>query len=175
MWRSRPPEERVLRTGPYGDYESSKTRPKLLYPARARPAPRELCRHFGQDPSIADGIFLRIWRTGKRRNQPKIPPAVQTMLERGLVELRTTNRGPGPFFTETGWRRCGCSLRLERLRLIALLSQASRRTFLQTHEALVNDRLQRWPHGLAGRGQGVVTSEGHHEGVQAQVRAESNG
>ena len=55
---------------------------------------RELCRHFGQDPSIADGIFLRTWRGGERRNQPKIPPAVQTMLARGLLEVRTTNRGP---------------------------------------------------------------------------------
>ena len=53
---------------------------------------RELCRHFGQDPSIADGIFLRTWRGGERRNQPKIPPAVQTMLERGLVELRSTDQ-----------------------------------------------------------------------------------
>ena len=53
---------------------------------------RELCRHFGQDPSIADGIFLRTWRGGERRNQPKIPPAVQTMLERGLVELRSTSQ-----------------------------------------------------------------------------------
>jgi hypothetical protein len=63
---------------------------------------RELCRHFGQDPSIADGIFLRTWRGGERRDQPKIPPAVQTMLERGLVELRTTSRGPRAFFTEAG-------------------------------------------------------------------------
>src|SRR5436309_13804468 len=47
---------------------------------------RELCRHFGQDPLIADGIFLRTWRGGERRNQPKIPPAVQTMLARGLVD-----------------------------------------------------------------------------------------
>ena len=51
---------------------------------------------------MADGIFLRTWRTGERRNQPKIPPAVQTMLERGLVELRTTSRGPRAFFTEAG-------------------------------------------------------------------------
>src|SRR4051794_9332687 len=63
---------------------------------------RELCRHFGQDPVIADGIFLRSWRTGERRNQPKIPPAVHSMMERGLVELRTTNRGPRAFFTEAG-------------------------------------------------------------------------
>src|SRR6187455_2769378 len=63
---------------------------------------RELGRHFGQDPAIADGIFLRTWRGGEKRNQPKIPPAVQTMLERDLVELRTTNRGPRAFFTEAG-------------------------------------------------------------------------
>src|SRR5947209_6064138 len=49
---------------------------------------RELCRHFGEDPRVADGIFLRTWRGGERRNEPKIPPAVQTMLERGLVEVR---------------------------------------------------------------------------------------
>lgn len=34
---------------------------------------RELCRRFGQGPSITDGIFLRTWRTGEWRNQPKIP------------------------------------------------------------------------------------------------------
>ena len=63
---------------------------------------RELCRHFGADPSIADGIFLRTWRGGEKRNQPKIPPAVQTMLERGLVEVHSTSRGPRAFFTEAG-------------------------------------------------------------------------
>jgi hypothetical protein len=63
---------------------------------------RELCRHFGEDPLVADGIFLRSWRGGERRNQPKIPPAVQTMLERGLVEVRSTSRGSRAFFTEAG-------------------------------------------------------------------------
>ena len=63
---------------------------------------RELCRHFGQDPVIADGIFLRTWRTGERRSQPKIPPAAQSMIDRGLLELRATNRGPRAFFTENG-------------------------------------------------------------------------
>jgi len=53
---------------------------------------REFCRHFSQDPAIADGIFLRTWRGRKKRGQPKIPPAVQTMLERGLVEVRNTNQ-----------------------------------------------------------------------------------
>jgi hypothetical protein len=27
---------------------------------------REFCRHFGQDPAIADGIFLRTWHSGRR-------------------------------------------------------------------------------------------------------------
>src|SRR5690349_11574307 len=65
---------------------------------------RELCRHFGEDPKIADGIFLRTWRGGERRNQPKIPPAVQTMLERGLIELRTTSRGPRALLHRSGAR-----------------------------------------------------------------------
>src|SRR5690242_4145423 len=65
---------------------------------------RELCRHFGEDPSIADGIFLRTWRAGDRKNQPKIPAAVQTMLERGLVEIRPARLGARAFFTEAGLR-----------------------------------------------------------------------
>ena len=86
--------------------------PAMTRPLKPAPSPftaperellrRELSRHFGEDPSIADGIFLRTWRGGERRGQPKIPPAVQTMVERGLLELRSTNRGPRAFFTETG-------------------------------------------------------------------------
>ena len=63
---------------------------------------RELCRHFGQDPLIADGLFLRTWRGGERRGQPKIPPAVQTMLDRGLLTLQITKRGPRALFTAAG-------------------------------------------------------------------------
>ena len=63
---------------------------------------RELCRHFGQDPLIADGLFLRTWRGGERRGHPKIPPAVQTMLDRGLLTLQITPRGPRAFFTQAG-------------------------------------------------------------------------
>ena len=32
---------------------------------------RELCRHFGQDPRVADGIFLRTWRVGAARRGSK--------------------------------------------------------------------------------------------------------
>ena len=42
---------------------------------------RELCSHFGQDPLVADGIFLRTWRAGEHKGQPKIPPPVRTMLD----------------------------------------------------------------------------------------------
>jgi hypothetical protein len=81
-------------------------------PAASRPFPftaaeRELIRremglHFGQYPSLADGLFLRTWRGGPRKGEPKLPPAVQSMLERGLVELRAERRGPRAFFTEAG-------------------------------------------------------------------------
>ena len=63
---------------------------------------REMGMHFGQYPSLADGLFLRTWRGGPQKGKPKIPPAVQTMIERGLVEVRAGRIGPAAFFTEAG-------------------------------------------------------------------------
>src|SRR5690242_5563717 len=63
---------------------------------------RELCRHFGEDPSVADGILLRTWRGGEHKGEPKLPPAIQTMLERGLVEIRPARFGARAFFTPAG-------------------------------------------------------------------------
>jgi hypothetical protein len=73
-------------------------------------AERALLRHeffprFGQAPSLADGIWLRIWRSGAKVGQPKIPAAAASMLARGLLELRPA---PGPggtraYFTEAGY------------------------------------------------------------------------
>ena len=63
---------------------------------------REFCQHFGQDPSVADGIFLRTWHSGPHRGQPKIPLAVQGLLDRGLVEVGPGRYGPRAFFTEAG-------------------------------------------------------------------------
>lgn len=62
---------------------------------------RELCQHFGQDPRAADGFLLRTWRSGPQAGQPKLPLAVQSMLERGLVEVRT-GRGSRAVFTPAG-------------------------------------------------------------------------
>ena len=71
---------------------------------------RALLRHeffprFGQAPSLADGVWLRTWRTGAKAGQPKIPAALASMLARGLLELRPA-AGPGSiraYFTAAGY------------------------------------------------------------------------
>ena len=65
---------------------------------------REFCRRFGQDPSVADGIFLRTWHSGPLKGQPKIPLAVQGLLDRGLVEVGRGRYGPRARFTGAGLR-----------------------------------------------------------------------
>jgi hypothetical protein len=58
---------------------------------------------FGQEPDLANGLFLRIWHSGPEKGQPKIPKAIQTMLDRGLVTIGTNPMGrPAAFFTKTG-------------------------------------------------------------------------
>jgi len=58
---------------------------------------------FGQDPDLANGLFLRTWGDGPQKGQPKIPKVIQTMLDRGLVEIRPNGIGrPAACFTETG-------------------------------------------------------------------------
>src|ERR687894_847205 len=63
---------------------------------------REMGVRFGQPPSVADGLFLRSWRGGVRRGEPRLPPAVRGMLERGLVEVRPGPIGYRAVFTEAG-------------------------------------------------------------------------
>jgi hypothetical protein len=65
---------------------------------------QEMGQHFGQYPSLVDGIFLRTWRGGPQKNQPKMSPAIRSMMDRGLVELRISERGPRVYFTEVGLR-----------------------------------------------------------------------
>src|SRR4051794_6988363 len=72
------------------------------------PAERDLIRlelmpRFGQDPDLANGLFLRIWHSGPQKGEAKIPKAIQTMLDRGLVRIGTNPMGrPAAFFTESG-------------------------------------------------------------------------
>ena len=63
---------------------------------------REFGVHFGQPSYLADGILLRTWRSGPEKDQPKLPATVRSMIERGLVELRSGPRGVRGFFTEAG-------------------------------------------------------------------------
>ena len=63
----------------------------------------ELMPRFGQEPDLANGLFLRTWHSGPQKGQPKIPKAIQTMLDRGLVEIRRNPMGrQAAFFTEAG-------------------------------------------------------------------------
>src|SRR5215217_7286182 len=72
------------------------------------PQERELIRlemgmRFGQEPQLANGLFLRTWRAGPQKGEPKIPKAIQSMLDRGLVEIRPNPMGrQAAFFTEAG-------------------------------------------------------------------------
>ena len=72
------------------------------------PAERDLIRlelmpRFGQEPQLANGLFLRTWRGGPHKGEPKIPKAIQSMLDRGLVEIQPNPMGrQAAFFTEAG-------------------------------------------------------------------------
>lgn len=78
-------------------------RPKDLFTTTERDLiRRELGMRFGQLPSLADGLFLRTWRGGPQSGQPKLPLTVQSMLERGLIEVRMDGRWPRACFTEAG-------------------------------------------------------------------------
>ena len=63
---------------------------------------RELDIFFGTLPSVADGFQLRTWRGGPHAGQPKIPPPLRTMVDRGLMEVRMGAPVPKAFFTESG-------------------------------------------------------------------------
>jgi hypothetical protein len=63
----------------------------------------ELMPRFGQEPDLANGLFLRTWRAGPQKGQPKIPKAIQSMLDRGLVRIGANPTGrAAAFFTEIG-------------------------------------------------------------------------
>ncbi len=72
---------------------------------------RELDVFFSTLPSVADGFHLRTWRSGPMAGQPKVPPPLRTMIERGLMEIRTDKRFPRACFSELG---------IAALRLLAL-------------------------------------------------------
>jgi hypothetical protein len=97
---------------------------------------RELGQHFSSYPSAAEGMFLRIWRSGPLTGEPKLPPAIQTMLARGLVEIRTDRGMPRAFFTQAGLAALR-QLAMDRRRLDPVRYAHIRRELgLQTEEAM---------------------------------------
>ena len=63
---------------------------------------RQLDMFFSTLPTVAEGFQLKTWRGGPQAGQPKLLPAAQGLLERGLMRLDTTQRLPRLFFTEAG-------------------------------------------------------------------------
>ena len=63
---------------------------------------QELGVRFGAPPQIADGLFLRSWKSGPEKGKPKLPPAAQSMLARGLIEIRPARIGYAAFLTDAG-------------------------------------------------------------------------
>ena len=63
---------------------------------------RELDMFFSTLPRVDEGFQLKTWRGGPQAGQPKVPPAAQTLVARGLMRLDAALRPPRLFFTEAG-------------------------------------------------------------------------
>ena len=64
----------------------------------------EFMERFGSAVSINEGFWLRLWRSGPLKGQPKIPAAVQSLIERGLVRVvEAEDRPPRARFTHDGF------------------------------------------------------------------------
>lgn len=78
------------------------TKATTLNPKEREFIRRELDQFFSTFPTVAEGIQIKTWRGGPNAGEPKVPPAAQTMLGRGLFRLDTTSRPPRLFFTDEG-------------------------------------------------------------------------
>ena len=63
----------------------------------------EFLERFGQTPRLADGMWLRTWKGGPQAGQPKVSPAVASMLARGLVTIDLVRPGARAYFTDAGY------------------------------------------------------------------------
>lgn len=76
----------------------------ILFTAAERALLRfEFLVRFGQAPRLAAGMWLRTWRGGPQAGQPKVSPAVRSMLDRGLVTIELVRPGARAYFTEAGY------------------------------------------------------------------------
>lgn len=73
-----------------------------LSPAERAYIRRELAGFFGTRPSVAEGFLVKTRRTGAGAGAPKLPPAGQTLLARGLVRLAADGPWHRLYFTPDG-------------------------------------------------------------------------
>ncbi len=65
---------------------------------------REFMSGFGDAVSINDGFHLKRWATGPKKGQPKLSPAVQGLIERGLITVDDVGFWPRARFTARGFQ-----------------------------------------------------------------------
>lgn len=63
---------------------------------------QELDLSFGTYPSVARGFHLRVWKSGTHAGQPRLPKAAESLVGRGLMEVRPDRLGPRAYFTSEG-------------------------------------------------------------------------
>ncbi len=81
----------------------SEPSPALFTAAERDLIRRELGMRFSTFPSVADGLFLRTWRGGPQAGQPRVPVAMQGLIERELVRIGADVHGrPVGLFTKAG-------------------------------------------------------------------------
>jgi len=77
--------------------------PQVFTPAERNLIRSEFIDRWGQFQSLREGIWLRRWAAGPNEGKPKIKSVVQSMIDRGLVEIVDPERGvPTARFTPAG-------------------------------------------------------------------------
>jgi len=73
----------------------------------------ELVPRFGVAPTLAEGILLRSWKSGPSAGSPRLPPAVKSLSERGMLIIRQPFSGQ-PY--RAFWTAAGLEALAEALR-----------------------------------------------------------
>ena len=74
-----------------------------VHARRAGLRPPELDMFFSTYPTVAEGFQLKTWRGGPHAGQPKLPPAAQSLLDRGLMRLDIGSSPPRYSSPMRGW------------------------------------------------------------------------
>lgn len=79
------------------------TRAVSLFDVRERAwVRRELALYRDRPSGFGEGFLLRAWKNGPEKGKPKLPPAVRSLVDRGLLEIRSEASGSRAFFTPEG-------------------------------------------------------------------------